>query len=100
MDKKLEQLEELLSNARSVVIDKTENTFNTVKGFNIKISTDLPTGENEISFDNVKNAVDIIYKVETITNKSKSDTEREFIEICKNSNIDPENKITISFLLS
>lgn len=100
MDKKVEQLEELLSNARSVVINKTETSFNSVRGFDVKISTDLPTGENEMSFDSVKNAVDIIHEAETITNKSKSDTEREFIEICKNSNIDPENKITIRFLLS
>lgn len=100
MDKKVNQLKELFLKANPVTTDPTGQEFRIVLGFDVKISTDTPTRENEISFDSVRDAVDTIFKAEYLTNKSKTDTEKEFIEICQNSNIDPEKNVTIHFLLS
>lgn len=97
MNEKIERLKRLLNKASLKQIDNNGLFTETVQGFNVSISTNIPRRENEFLFDNIDEAAQAIHKAKKIINRNIEQTKEKLKNLCDKSNIDPNNKITIQF---
>lgn len=97
-NKKIKKLESILKKAQYVAISKSINTTRITKGFDMEVSKSKLNNENEISFDNLSEAVSVISETVEITNRN--DLKESLTAMCLKSDIEINKPFVIKFLLS
>jgi hypothetical protein len=97
-ESKIEQLKKILFKAKFIYEQESDSSFNTKRGFDIKLHKNDSIIENAMMFDNLKQAIDVISSISQLINPSL--IELKIIELAKEQRINLSDKILIEFLLT
>ena len=96
-EEKIERLKLILNDAKLVITKSDRLVNNMTKGFGLVIMKTPTNAPNEITFDNIGEAVFIIMKSKKITNKTETKIKADILKLCDMREIDSNDTFSIIF---